>query len=140
MISPISKMYTLGHDFIPDSDHAGGLRYHGDSPLVSELYHRGLIEAVAYGQKEIFEAAVTFSRAEGIIPAPESAHAIKGAIEEALQAKQEGKEKVILFCLSGNGYFDMYAYEEYFAGNMKNSSPSDDTLKKNLEVLPKINN
>jgi tryptophan synthase beta chain len=112
-LTPLAKMYTLGHDFVPAGIHAGGLRYHGDSPIVSLLYDKGIIEAVAHHQTSVFDAAVQFARAEGIIPAPESSHAIRTAIDEALKAKDSGEEKVILFGLSGNGYFDMTAYDSY---------------------------
>ncbi|MHB8842087.1 MAG: TrpB-like pyridoxal phosphate-dependent enzyme [Candidatus Aquicultor sp.] len=112
-MTPYAKMYTLGHDFIPAGIHAGGLRYHGDSPIISLLYDKGIIEATAYKQTNVFEAAIQFARAEGIIPAPESSHAIRQAIDEALKAKEAGEEKVILFGLSGNGYFDMTAYDNY---------------------------
>lgn len=118
-MTPKMKMYTMGSDFVPNPIHAGGLRYHGDSPLVSFLYHKKLIEAVAYDQKEVFDAAALFARTEGIIPAPESAHAIKHAIVEAIQAKEEGKKKTILFNLSGHGLLDLGAYEEYLGGRMK---------------------
>ncbi|HLD25182.1 MAG TPA: TrpB-like pyridoxal phosphate-dependent enzyme [Patescibacteria group bacterium] len=118
-MTPMLKMYTVGKDFVPSPIHAGGLRYHGDSPLVSFLYHKKLIEAVAYGQIEVFEAAQLFAQCEGIIPAPESAHAIKHVIEEAEMAKKEGKKKTILFNLSGHGLLDLGAYEEYLAGTMK---------------------
>jgi tryptophan synthase beta chain len=117
-MTPLIKMYTLGHDFMPPSIHAGGLRYHGMSAIVSKLYHEKLIEAQAYEQTEVFEAAVLFARTEGIIPAPESSHAIKSAIEEAKKAKLEGTKKVILFNLSGHGHFDMSAYDAYFAGKL----------------------
>jgi len=117
-MTPSMKMYTMGSEFVPPSIHAGGLRYHGDSPLVSFLYHKQLIEAVAYGQTQVFEAAATFARCEGIIPAPESAHAIKHTIVEALNAKEEGKKKTILFCLSGHGLLDLGAYQEYLGGGM----------------------
>ncbi len=137
-LGPIAKMYTLGHDFMPASIHAGGLRYHGDSPIVSQLYHDGVIEAQAYGQKSVFEAAVMFARAEGIIPAPESAHAIKGAIVEALIAKEKGEEKVILFNLSGHGYFDMTSYDNYFKGNLTDVDFSDGDIKDSMGNLPKI--
>lgn len=113
-ITPMLKMYTLGHTHVPPSIHAGGLRYHGDSPIISKLHAEGLIEAKAYGQKEVFEAAVRFARIEGIVPAPESSHAIRCAIEEALKCKAEGEEKVLLFNLSGHGHFDMSAYDKYF--------------------------
>lgn len=118
-MTPLLKMYTVGSDFVPPAIHAGGLRYHGDAPLVCFLYHKKLIEAVAYGQREVFEAAKLFAHAEGIIPAPESAHAIKHAIVEALRAKEEGRKKVILFNLSGHGLLDLGAYEEFLEGKMK---------------------
>lgn len=137
-MAPISKMYTLGHDFVPAPDHAGGLRYHGDSPLVSLLYNKGMIEAEAFGQKDIFEAAVMFANAEGIVPAPESSHAIRGAINDALRAKQEGTERVILFNLSGHGYFDMYAYDEFFKGNMANVALPQENITESLKKLPKV--
>jgi len=121
-MTPLIKMYTLGHDFMPASIHAGGLRYHGMSAIVSKLYHEKLIEAQAYAQTEVFEAAVLFARTEGIIPAPESSHAIKSAIEEAKKAKLEGKKKIILFNLSGHGHFDMTAYDAYFAGKLGNGN------------------
>ena len=117
-LTPLVEMYTLGHEFVPPAIHAGGLRYHGDSPLVSQIVHEGIAEAYAYNQLEVFEAGVQFARTEGIIPAPESNHAIKQAIVEALQAKEEGKEKTILFNLSGHGHFDMSAYDAYFAGEL----------------------
>jgi tryptophan synthase beta chain len=119
--TPLLKMYTLGSSFMPPGIHAGGLRYHGMSPLVSQLFDMKILDAVAYGQLEIFDAAVTFARAEGIIPAPESAHAIKAAIDEALQAKEEGKKRVILFNLSGHGMLDLGAYDSYFAGRLINT-------------------
>jgi len=136
--APIAKMYTLGHGFVPAPGHAGGLRYHGVSPIISELYRSGLIEARAYGQKSVFEASVTFARAEGIVPAPESSHAIKAAIDEALKAKQEGTEPVILFNLSGHGYFDMTAYQSFFSGQMTNCDYSDEATKESLKNLPRI--
>ncbi len=117
-MTPLFKMYTLGADFMPPSIHAGGLRYHGMSPLVSQLMHEKLIEATSYPQVPVFEAAIQFAQTEGIIPAPESAHAIRCAIDEALKAKAEGKEKVILFNLSGNGYLDLGAYDSYFSGHL----------------------
>ena len=116
--TPLIKMFTLGHSFIPAPVHSGGLRYHGMAPIVSALHDRGLIEAVAVTQNAVFDAAVRFARAEAILPAPESAHAIKVAIDEALRAKEEGKSRVIAFNLSGHGHFDMGAYDEYFAGNL----------------------
>jgi tryptophan synthase beta chain len=116
--TPLLKMYTLGHEYVPPAIHAGGLRYHGDSPIVSRLYEDGFISAVAYHQREIFEAAATFSRAEGIVPAPESAHAVKAAIDRALECRKTGEVKTILFNLSGHGHFDMSAYDSYFSGKM----------------------
>lgn len=118
-MTPLMKMYTVGSDFVPSPIHAGGLRYHGDSPLISFLYYKKLIEAAAYGQLEVFEAAQLFAQNEGIIPAPESAHAIKHVIEEANRAKEEGKKKIILFNLSGHGLLDLGAYEEFLNGKMK---------------------
>lgn len=137
-VAPITKMYTLGHDFVPSGIHAGGLRYHGDSPIVSQLYHDGLIEAQAFGQKAVFEAAVMFARTEGIVPAPESSHAIRAAIDEALKAKEEGTEPVILFNLSGHGYFDFTAYDKYFSGNIEDIEFSQASMEKSLKNLPKV--
>lgn len=137
-VGPITRMYTLGHDFVPAGIHAGGLRYHGDSPIVSQLYHDGLIEAEAYGQKAVFDAAVTFARTEGTIPAPESAHAIRAAINEALKAKETGEEKVILFNLSGHGYFDMTSYENYFAGRLEDVEYPEEAIQASMKNLPKI--
>ena len=137
-MAPVAKMYTLGHDFMPPGIHAGGLRYHGASPLVSQLLHHGVIEARAVGQMACFEAAVTFARAEGIIPAPESSHAIRGAIDEALRAKEEGKERVILFNLSGHGHVDMAAYDAYFAGELEDYEYPAEKVKESLAHLPKV--
>ncbi len=137
-MAPIVKMYTLGHDFMPPGIHAGGLRYHGAYPLVSQLLHHGIIEAKAVGQLACFEAAVQFSRTEGIIPAPESSHAIRGAIDEALLAKQEGKEKTILFNLSGHGHVDMQAYDDYFAGKLEDYEYPAEKVKESLAHLPKV--
>lgn len=137
-MAPIAKMYTLGHDFVPSGIHAGGLRYHGDSAIVSQLYHDGFIEAKAYGQKVVFDAAVAFAKAEGIVPAPESAHAIRAAMDEALLAKETGEEKVILFCLSGHGYFDFTAYENYFNGVLDDIEYSSESAQVNLDCLPNI--
>jgi len=117
-MTPLFMMYTLGHEFVPEAIHAGGLRYHGDSPIISALYKGGLIEAVACHQNPVFEAALTFARSEGIVPAPESAHAIRVAIDEALEAKRTGEPKTILFGLSGHGYFDLSAYDQYLAGTL----------------------
>ena len=137
-MTPLMMMHTLGHDFVPPGIHAGGLRYHADSPLICQLYADGLIEARAYGQVACFDAALQFARTEGIICAPETSHAIKGAIDEALAAKEEGKEKVILFNLSGHGNFDMSAYEDYLAGNLKDVEYSDELIKEALAKLPVI--
>ncbi len=137
-LTPITMMYTLGHNFMPSGIHAGGLRYHGESPLVSQLYHDGYLEAQAYNQKDVFEAAVLFAKAEGIIPAPESSHAIKGAIMEALKAREEGIKKTILFCLSGHGHFDMTAYDNYISGGMEDVPCEDCDIQANLAGLPKV--
>jgi tryptophan synthase beta chain len=112
-LTPLLPMYSLGHEFVPPIIHAGGLRYHGVAPLLSKLVKDGIIEAIAFGQTEVFKAAITFANCEGIISAPESAHAIKAAIDEAIRAKEEGRAKTILFNLSGHGYFDMSAYDSY---------------------------
>lgn len=137
-MAPISKMYTLGHDFMPPGIHAGGLRYHGAAPLVSQLLDAGIIEAKAVGQVECFEAAVQFARSEGIIPAPESSHAIRAAFDEALQAKEEGKEKTILFNLSGHGHVDMASYDAYFAGGLENYEYPSEAIQESLARLPKV--
>jgi tryptophan synthase beta chain len=121
-LTPLLKMYTMGHDYVPPAIHAGGLRYHGDSPIVSQLYADKVIDAVAYRQTEVFEAAVTFARSEGIVPAPESSHAIKCAIDKALECKKTGEKKTILFNLSGHGHFDMGAYDSYFSGKMSDEA------------------
>ena len=133
---PITKMYTLGSDFMPSGVHAGGLRYHGMNPIVSKLYHDGYIEAVAYGQLDTLKAGLFFAQAEGIVPAPESTHAIKAAIDEAEKCKEEGASKTIVFCLSGNGYFDMYAYDALLKGELKDSTaPEIDTSKIKLPEI-----
>ncbi len=137
-LTPLINMYTLGHDFVPSGIHAGGLRYHGDSALVSQLYHDKLIEARAYPQTAVFEAAVLFSGTESIIPAPESSHAIRAAIDEALWAKEEGKERTILFNLSGHGYLDLQAYADYREGKLFDHEHPEEDIKKALEKLPKI--
>jgi tryptophan synthase beta chain len=139
--TPLMAMYTLGHSFIPPGIHAGGLRYHGMAPMVSHLVREKYVEAVAYQQLEVFDAAILFARTEGIIPAPETSHAIKAAIVEAEKAKQEGKSKVILFNFSGHGHFDMAAYDAYFAGKLDNYILPDKDIQKTLEVLknyPKV--
>jgi tryptophan synthase beta chain len=137
-MAPILKMYTLGHEFVPAPLHAGGLRYHGMSASVSALYDAGYIEAVAVPQLGTFEAALTFARTEGIIPAPESAHAIRVAVDEALEAKKLGEERIIVFNLSGHGYFDLTAYEEYLAGNLKNYDHPQSDIEQALSNLPDI--
>ncbi|NLN62747.1 MAG: TrpB-like pyridoxal phosphate-dependent enzyme [Myxococcales bacterium] len=137
-LSPIVKMYTLGASFMPPGIHAGGLRYHGAAPLVSQLLNEGFIEARSVHQLESFEAAVQFARTEGIIPAPESSHAIRAAIDEALEAKKEGKKRVILFNLSGHGHFDMTSYEKYFAGQLANYVLPEAEIEKALQELPKV--
>ena len=137
-MAPIVKMYTLGHDFIPAPIHAGGLRYHGMSPLVSLLKNQGLIEAVAVHQLPVFEAAVMFARAEGIIPAPESAHAILAAINEARQAKEEGTARVILFNLSGHGHFDMSSFARYLAGELEDYEYPAGRVSEALATVPKV--
>ena len=139
MICPLAKMYTVGSQFIPSSNHAGGLRFHGMSPILSELYDQGLFEARAYEQTQVFEAAEIFAKAEGILPAPESSHAIRAAIDEALACKKTGEEKVIVFNLSGTGYFDLYAYKQFNDGTMSDVIPSDDVIKEALSKLPKVN-
>ncbi len=127
-MTPIAKMYTLGCDFIPSSDHAGGLRYHGMSPIISKLYHDKYLEAVSYKQTDVFDAAVLFAKKETILPAPESSHAIKAAIDVALECKEKNEEKTILFGLTGTGYFDMTAYAQYLDKTMTNYIPSDEEI------------
>ena len=136
--TPLAKMYTLGSGFMPSPNHAGGLRYHGMSPVVSKLYHDGYIKAVSYEQTAVFEAAEKFARTEGILPAPESSHAIKAAIDEALRCKETGEEKTILFGLTGTGYFDMTAYKAFNDGAMTDYIPSDEDLARGFESLPKV--
>ena len=138
MVCPLSKMYTLGSDFIPSANHAGGLRYHGMSSVLSELYDQGLMEATSVKQTEVFEAAEYFARIEGILPAPESSHAIRVAIDEALKCKQTGEEKTIVFGLTGTGYFDMVAYEKFHDGIMEDYIPTDEELEIYRKKLPKI--
>ncbi len=137
-LTPYLMMYTLGHDFVPPGIHAGGLRYHGVSSLVSQLCHDGLIEAKAYGQLAVFEAALKFARSEAIIPAPESAHAIVAAIDEAEKCKEEGRQKTIFFNLSGHGYLDLGAYADYFAGKLDDYAYPDEKIKESLAKLPDI--
>jgi tryptophan synthase beta chain len=138
MVCPLSKMYTLGSGFIPSASHAGGLRYHGMSSTLSELYHQGLMEAVSVKQTEVFEAAEYFARIEGILPAPESSHAIRAAIDEAVRCKETGEEKTIIFGLTGTGYFDMVAYGKFHDGEMNDYIPTDEELAASCAGLPKV--
>ncbi|MCQ2196277.1 MAG: TrpB-like pyridoxal phosphate-dependent enzyme [Bacteroidaceae bacterium] len=139
MICPLAKMYTLGSQFIPSANHAGGLRFHGMSTILSQLYHDGLFEARAVEQTQVFDAATQFARVEGILPAPESSHAIRVAIDEALKCKETGEEKTIMFGLTGTGYFDLYAYEAFNNKTMTDVIPSDETIKSFLDKLPVVN-
>ena len=138
MVCPLAKMYTLGSNFIPAPNHAGGLRYHGMSPVLSQLYHDGLMRAVSVPQTEVFAAAEEFARVEGILPAPESSHAIKVALDEAKRCKETGEEKTIVFGLTGTGYFDMYAYEKFHDGLMSDYIPSDEELQASFATLPQV--
>ena len=138
MVCPLAKMYTLGSGFIPSPNHAGGLRYHGMSPVLSELYDQGMMRAVSVEQTSVFEAAEMFARVEGILPAPESSHAIRCAIDEALRCKETGEEKTIVFGLTGTGYFDMVAYEKYHDGKMDDYIPTDEELARYRAKLPKV--
>ena len=138
MICPLAKMYTLGSGFIPSANHAGGLRFHGMSSTLSQLYHDGLMEARAVEQTSVFAAAEQFARVEGILPAPESSHAIRVAIDEALKCKETGEEKTILFGLTGTGYFDMVAYQKYNDGEMSDYIPTDADLQQGFDGLPKV--
>ena len=138
MICPLSKMYTLGSNFIPAATHAGGLRYHGMNPILSQLYDDGLMEATSVKQTEVFEAAEYFARIEGILPAPESSHAIKVAIDEALKCKETGEEKTIVFGLTGTGYFEMMSYEKFHDNRMTDYIPTDEEIEKGLAGLPEM--
>ncbi|MCD7921086.1 MAG: TrpB-like pyridoxal phosphate-dependent enzyme [Clostridiales bacterium] len=138
MICPLAKMYTLGSGFIPSPNHAGGLRFHGMSAILSQLYHDGYMEARAVEQTEVFRAAEQFARVEGVLPAPESSHAIKAAIDEALKCKETGEEKTILFGLTGTGYFDMVAYEQFHNGTMTDYIPTDEDLQVGFDGIPKF--
>ena len=138
MVCPLAKMYTLGSDFIPAPNHAGGLRYHGMSPILSQLYDDGLMEAVSVPQTAVFEAAEKFARIEGILPAPESSHAIKVAIDEAMRCKETGEEKTIVFGLTGTGYFDLVAYEKFHNGQKDDYVPTDEELAKFRANLPRV--
>ena len=137
-ICPLAKMYTLGSGFIPSPSHAGGLRFHGMSTVLSQLYHDGLMEARAVEQTAVFEAAEQFARVEGILPAPESSHAIRVAIDEALKCKETGEAKTIVFGLTGTGYFDLYAYQQYNDGTMTDYIPTDEDLARGIAALPKV--
>ncbi|SFB70747.1 TrpB-like pyridoxal phosphate-dependent enzyme [Butyrivibrio sp. YAB3001] len=139
MVCPLAKMYTLGSNFIPSANHAGGLRYHGMSPILSQLYHDGYLEAISVEQTSVFAAAQQFARVEGILPAPESSHAIRAAIDEALKCKKTGEEKTILFGLTGTGYFDMVAYQKFNDGEMSDYIPTDEELEKSFATLPNVN-
>ena len=136
MVCPLAKMHTLGSNYIPAPNHAGGLRYHGMNMTLSQLYADGYMEAVSVKQTEVFEAAEYFARVEGTLPAPESSHAIKVAIDEALKCKETGEEKTIVFGLTGTGYFDMMSYQKFHDGNMVNYVPTDEEIEKSLATLP----
>ena len=138
MVCPLAKMYTLGSGFIPSPNHAGGLRYHGMSSILSQLYHDGLMEAVSVGQTEVFQAAEEFARTEGILPAPESSHAIRAAMDEALRCKETGEEKTIVFGLTGTGYFDMVAYEKFHDNKMTDYVPTEEDLKPGFAGIPRF--
>ena len=138
MVCPLAKMYTLGSSFIPSPNHAGGLRYHGMSPVLSRLYDDGLMEAVSVTQTDVFAAAEQFARVEGILPAPESSHAIRAAMDEAIRCRETGEEKTILFGLTGTGYFDMVAYEKYNNGEMTDTIPTDEAIDESLAKLPPV--
>jgi tryptophan synthase beta chain len=137
-MAPIVKMHTLGHDFVPPPIHAGGLRYHGMAPSICALFDAGYIQAVAVPQLATFDAAMQFARAEGIIPAPESAHAIRAAIDEALDAKAKGEKRVILFNLSGNGNFDMTAYQSYLSGQLEDYAYPEEAIRASMAKLPQV--
>ena len=138
MVTPLAKMYTLGSNFIPSASHAGGLRYHGMSSTVSQLYHDGFLEAVSVEQTKVFEAATYFAKVEGILPAPESSHAIRVAMDEAIKCRETGEEKTIVFGLTGTGYFDMVAYQRFNDGEMTDRIPTDEELAASLAQLPKV--
>ena len=137
-ICPLAKMYTIGADFIPSASHSGGLRYHGMSPILSELYDQGLMGAISVKQTEVFEAAQYFARTEGLLPAPESSHAIRAAIDEAIKCRESGEEKTILFGLTGTGYFDMKAYQAFNDHLMGDYIPTDEELATGFAKLPKV--
>ncbi|HXK34090.1 MAG TPA: pyridoxal-phosphate dependent enzyme, partial [Dehalococcoidia bacterium] len=137
-LTPLVKMHTLGHTFVPPSLHAGGLRYHGMAPLICKLYDEGVIEAVAVPQVATFQAAIQFARAEGILPAPEAAHAVRGAIDEALRARREGKRRTIVFNLCGHGFLDLSAYEAFLAGKLQDYEYPAEKVEEALRSLPKV--
>jgi tryptophan synthase beta chain len=137
-VCPLAKMYTLGSDFIPSANHAGGLRYHGMSAILSQLYHDGLMEARSVEQTSVFEAAELFARTEGILPAPESSHAIRAAVDEAMKCRESGEGKTIVFGLTGTGYFDLVAYQKFHDDEMTDVIPTDEDLEKSLSQLPKV--
>jgi len=136
--TPLLKMHTLGHTFIPPSIHAGGLRYHGMAPIISKLVEDGVMEARAYHQTKVFEAAVQFARAEGIVPAPESAHAVRAAIDEALAAREAGERRIILFNLSGHGFLDLGAYDQYLSGKLEDYAYPEEKVREALASLPRV--
>ncbi len=138
MICPLAKMYTLGSQFMPSPNHAGGLRFHGMSTILSQLYHDGLMEARAVEQTSVFQAAELFARTEGTLPAPESSHAIRVAVDEALRCKETGEAKTIVFGLTGTGYFDLTAYEQFNNGTMTDSVPTDEQLQESFAKLPQV--
>jgi tryptophan synthase beta chain len=135
-MAPVVKMHTLGHDFVPAPIHAGGLRYHGMAPSLSALYDAGYIEARSVAQTEAFEAALMFTRSEGLLPAPESSHAIRAAIDEALDAKEKGEKRVILFNLSGHGHFDLSAYQAYLSGQLQDYAYPEEAIRASMQSLP----
>jgi tryptophan synthase beta chain len=137
-MTPLMKMHTLGHEFVPDPIHAGGLRYHGMSPLISHLYELGLLEAISKTQDQCFAAGVQFARAEGIVPAPEPTHAIAAAVDEALRCKESGESKVILTALCGHGHLDLPAYDAYLSHSLEDNTLDDAALSKAVESLPKV--
>ena len=137
-MTPLTRMYTLGHTFVPPGIHAGGLRYHGMSPIISKLCADGHMEARAYHQNAIFEAALQFARTEGILPAPESAHAIRAAIDEALAAREAGERRTVLFNLSGHGHFDLSAYDQYLSGKLEDYAYPAEKVKEAMAGIPKV--
>jgi tryptophan synthase beta chain len=138
MVTPLAKMYTLGHDFMPSPIHAGGLRYHGMSPILSQLYEDGLMEARTATQSSVFQAAEVFARTEGIVPAPESTHAIAATIREAKKCKETGEKKVILFNLSGHGLIDMPSYDQFINGDLRNYTVTDEEISNYLKDVPQV--